>query len=93
MNKFQRRPWNASGYFLSGIASDQTASGGSNHLIHSSGVTHMVMEMKAAISEKNLKMILLAVLMLGFTLFYQYETFRAGAFSIGAQAAEIVHGK
>ena len=49
------------------------------------------LEMKAAISEKFLKMILVAVLILGFTLFANYETFRAGAFSIGAQAADIVH--
>ena len=51
------------------------------------------LEMKATISEKFLKMILVAILMLGFTLFSNYETFQAGAFSIGAQAAEIVHGK
>jgi hypothetical protein len=51
------------------------------------------LEMKATISEKFLKMIFVAILMLGFTLFFNYETFQAGAFSIGAQAADIFHHK
>ena len=51
------------------------------------------LEMKAAISEKFLKMVFVAILLLGFTLFANYETFQAGAFSIGAQAADILHHK